>query len=282
MIDDDGLVALWLHGRPASTTRVYRRELESLRHQLVQSGTNLTTATLEQLQRHLAAIAAKAPRTRAKAIAAIRSFYRFHQKVGTIATDPSLALVAPKVPRDLAERILDQADIAKLICAPATPAERAILRLLYVAGLRASELAGLYWRQVAPRANREGQVTVTGKGDKTRSVLIPADLYRALVDLKVNAQPSDPVFPSARDPAKPIGTRSLLRVIKRAAAAAGLADKVSTHWLRHSHASHALDNGAPLHLVRDTLGHASISTTDRYLHARPNDGSARYLKGKSR
>ena len=60
-------------------------------------------------------------------------------------------------------------------------------------------------------------------------------------------------------------------------ARAGVDGNVSPHWLRHAHASHALERGAPVALVRDTLGHSSVSTTNGYLHARPNDSSARYL-----
>ncbi len=67
------------------------------------------------------------------------------------------------------------------------------------------------------------------------------------------------------------------RVVKAAARQAGLGGAVSAHWLRHAHASHALDRGAPVSLVQATLGHASVATTGRYLHARPNDSSARYL-----
>ena len=66
------------------------------------------------------------------------------------------------------------------------------------------------------------------------------------------------------------------RVVK-AAKRAGLSAEVSAHWLRHAHASHSLDRGAPIHLVQQTLGHASVATTGRYLHARPTDSSARYL-----
>jgi len=57
-----------------------------------------------------------------------------------------------------------------------------------------------------------------------------------------------------------------------------VAAKVSPHWLRHAHASHAMDRGAPVHLVKDTLGHASVATTGRYLHARPTDSSSLYLE----
>ena len=69
------------------------------------------------------------------------------------------------------------------------------------------------------------------------------------------------------------------RIVKRAAQRAGLAADVSAHWIRHAHVSHALDRGAPAHLVQATVGHASLSTTSRYAHARPNDSSSRYLPG---
>jgi site-specific recombinase XerD len=65
--------------------------------------------------------------------------------------------------------------------------------------------------------------------------------------------------------------------VKQAGKRAGLEASVSPHWLRHAHASHALDRGAPIHLVQATLGHASISTTGRYLHARPKESSGRFL-----
>jgi hypothetical protein len=67
------------------------------------------------------------------------------------------------------------------------------------------------------------------------------------------------------------------RIVKAAAERAGLSAEVSAHWLRHAHASHSLDRGAPIHLVQQTLGHASVATTGRYLHARPTDSSARSL-----
>ena len=69
------------------------------------------------------------------------------------------------------------------------------------------------------------------------------------------------------------------RIVKAAAARAGISAEVSAHWLRHAHASHSLERGAPIHLVQATLGHASVAATGRYLHARPSDSLARYLGG---
>jgi len=85
-----------------------------------------------------------------------------------------------------------------------------------------------------------------------------------------------PVFASRRGGGH-LHPTAVERVVWRAARRAGIEGKVSPHWLRHAHATHALDRGAPIHLVQATLGHASVATTGRYLHARPTDSSARYL-----
>jgi integrase/recombinase XerD len=69
----------------------------------------------------------------------------------------------------------------------------------------------------------------------------------------------------------------VMRIVRAAAARVGIEQNVSPHWLRHCHASHSLDRGAPITLVQSTLGHSNVATTSKYLHARPNDSSARYL-----
>jgi integrase/recombinase XerD len=281
MPDDDALLATWLHGRPAATKRSYRAPLGKLRLSLAPKA--LFLASLEDLQRHIDGLAALAPRSQALAIAAIKSFYGFHQACGTLAVNPSAGLQGVTVPGDLAQRIVAEPDISKLLCAAEAGRDRAMLELLYGAGLRISELCSLYWRALVARTLEDGtatgQVTVTGKGGKTRAVLLGPEVWRLLVDLKVNERrPIDPVFPSDRDPAKPIGQRQVLRIVKRAAIAAGLDPRISNHWLRHSHVSHALDHGAPIQLVRDTVGHASLATTNTYAHAKPGASSASYLK----
>ena len=106
-------------------------------------------------------------------------------------------------------------------------------------------------------------------------MLLPAGLWRLLLQLRGEAGPDAPVFRSAKGGA--LDPSQVHRIVKAAAARAGLSAAVSAHWLRHAHASHALDRGAPIHLVQATLGHSSVATTGRYLHARPNDSSSRYL-----
>ena len=131
------------------------------------------------------------------------------------------------------------------------------------------------WRNVQPR-ERGGQLAVFGKGRKTRVILLPADIFLAILALRGEAGVDDPVFRS-RKGGTPLSRVQAMRVVQAAARRAGIAGAVSPHWLRHAHATHALNRGAPIHLVADTLGHASVATTGMYAHANPTESSARYL-----
>src|SRR5664280_1651129 len=141
--------------------------------------------------------------------------------------------------------------------------------------VRVSELCSLCWRDA--QANGDGgQITVFGTGDQTRSIQLPASVWKNLEKWRGDAGDDQPLFPSRKrgGSLKPL---ALLRIVRKAAERAGIDLAVSPHWMRHAHASHALDRGAPIHLVQATLGHASITTTGRYLHARPKDSSGRFL-----
>ena len=125
-----------------------------------------------------------------------------------------------------------------------------------------------------------GQVTVLGKGSKTRSILLPASLWVELMHLRGDATDKEPVFRSRKSGHSGHLTRERVHQIVRAAAnRASIKGNVSPHWLRHAHATHALERGAKIHLVAETLGHSSVTITGRYLHARPEDSSSLYLPG---
>jgi integrase/recombinase XerD len=123
--------------------------------------------------------------------------------------------------------------------------------------------------------SRGGQLAVFGKGRKTRVILPPADIFLAILALRGEAWVDDPVFRS-RKVGMPLSRVQAMRVVQ-VACRGGIAGAVSPHWLRHAHATHALNRGAPIHLVADTLGHASVATTGMYAHANPTESSARYL-----
>lgn len=163
----------------------------------------------------------------------------------------------------------------RLLALEAHSRNQVLLKLLYAAGLRVSEACALTWRDLQPR-DAGGQVTVYGKGGKTRAIVLPSGIWNDLLGLRGEADGNAPVFPSRKKGGN-LSEVQVWRIVRAAAKRAGIEGAVSPHWLRHAHASHALDRGAPPHLVQATLGHASLGTTSRYAHARPTDSSARYL-----
>ena len=216
-----------------------------------------------------------APRSRNQALSAMKSLLTFGQRIGYLTFNVGAVVRLEKVGSDLAQRILPEDAVQRMLHADLSPRNRAVLRLFYGGGLRVSELVRLKWRDLQERDDG-GQVTVLGKGRKTRHVLLSAGTWEELMSLRDGSSSDAPVFPSRKGGGH-LSASAAWRIVRTAAAKAGIDGNVSPHWLRHAHASHALERGAPVALVRDTLGHSSVATTNGYLHARPNDSSARYL-----
>jgi integrase/recombinase XerD len=204
----------------------------------------------------------------------VKSLLAFGHRLGYLPFDVGRVVKLPHVKDTLAQRILPEADVHRILALEPDQRNSTMLRLFYAAGVRVEELVSLTWGDLQPRDDA-GQLTVYGKGGKTRVVLLPPSVWQNLADLPVDHEPSSPLFRSQRG--GHLDTSQAWRIVRAAARRAGLNAPVSPHWLRHAHASHAMDRGAPLHLVAATLGHASVATTGRYLHARPSDSSARYL-----
>ncbi len=270
---DHRLVETWVASQVSPRTRTaYRQQGRRL---LARVGRPLAEATVEDLQGYIAGLGNLAPATIGLAVSAVRSLYTFGRATGALPNSPDATLQAPPIKNVLAERILDEAGVRRMVVGEADPRNRALLLLFYGAGLRRAELCGLTWRDVTSRGPDRGQATVFGKGGKTRAVMLYGSTWAALVELRGDAADDAPVFRSERG--GHLDGSAVWRVVKAAAARAGLPAGVSPHWLRHSFASHALDNGAPLPLVQAGLGHASVATTSKYLHARPSDGAGRFL-----
>ncbi len=270
--NDNQVVAMWLHGRPPTTQRAYSYEVQGL---LAAVGKPLAQITLGDLQGYSSTLEPQAPATRARAINAVKSLFSFAQRIGYLKFNPAAAIQGPKIKNTLAERILPEAQVHRLLALEPRHRNLVLLLLLYAAGLRVSEVCGLKWRDLQEREGA-GQITVYGKGGKTRVVLLSLATWTELITLRDDAGGDNAVFASRKGKGH-LHPAQVHRIVQAAAIRAGIEGAVSPHWLRHAHASHALDRGAPIHLVQATLGHASVATTGKYLHARPDDSSARYL-----
>jgi integrase/recombinase XerD len=271
---DAQLIDIWLHGRSQHTQRAYRADVERF---LRWTGKPLASISLVNLLHFADSLDSVAPATRYRTLSAVKSLFAFGHKLGYLAFDVGRALRLPALRNRLAERILPEADLHRILSLETDHRNRAMLTLLYASGIRVSELVGLSWRDLQPNGDG-GQITVFGKGGVTRSVQVPPSVWKLLSGLPGNAITDGPVFRSRkRQDGSRLKPSAVLRVVRLAAHRAGIELPVSPHWFRHAHASHALDRGAPIHLVQATLGHATITTTGRYLHARPNDSSSRFL-----
>jgi integrase/recombinase XerD len=271
---DAQLIQLWVHGKSRHTRRYYQADAKAFLNFVGKPLTQVTLADVQDFADFLET-SNLAPSSRGRTLSSVKSLLAFGNRIGMLPVNVGALLKAPAAKNTLAERILSEAEVQKLISLETNLRNQVMLKLLYAGGLRVSELCGLRWRDLQARSEAEGQINVYGKGGKTRVVLLPVTIWKELVSLREAAGFNDPVFRSQKG--GHLHPSQVMRIVRAAAHRAGIDANVSPHWLRHAHASHALDRGAPIHLVQATLGHASIATTGRYLHARPQDSSARYL-----
>ena len=270
---DQQLIDLWLHGRSRHTQRAYRSDAEWF---LEAMGKPLHRITLGDLQQYAGQLVETGlePSSVYRSMSAVKSLFAFGHRLGYLAFDVARPLRLPALRDGLADRILEETDVVKMIALEQMPRNRAILLTLYTGGFRVAELCSLKWSDLQNR-DTAGQITVFGKGAKTRTVLMPSSVWNAVQLLRNEAKENAPVFRSRKG--GHLDESQVWRIVRKASKRAGIEKEVSCHWLRHAHASHALDRGAPIHLVQQTLGHSSISTTGRYLHARPTESSSSYL-----
>jgi len=214
-------------------------------------------------------------RSQGRALAAVRGFFRWAAREGIVPANPAQGIRTPKAPKTL-PRHLRPGEIESLLEAPdATEPmgrrDRALLELLYATGLRVGELVSLDW----PDLDLAGRtLRVLGKGNKERMVPFGREAERALREwlalwepLRDPADPEggeEPVFLSSRG--RRLGDRQVRRILDRHTAAAALAAGVHPHTLRHTFATHLLENGADLRSIQELLGHSSLSTTQKYTH----------------
>ena len=217
------------------------------------------------------------PGSLARKLSAIRSFYRFLVKEGLASANPARAVGSPRQPRRLPE-VLPEEETAALVEAPAVDRtllhlrDRAFLELLYASGLRVSELTSL---DVAGVDLAEGQVRVLGKRRKERIVPVGLQAREAITRYLAEARPRLASRPGGRSAGQALflnfrggrlTSRSVGRLLDGWVEKLGLARQVHPHVLRHCFATHLLGNGADLRGIQELLGHASLSSTQRYTH----------------
>jgi integrase/recombinase XerD len=276
---DQALVAAFLEriwaeqGLAKSTLASYGRDLDGLARWLQGRAVGLLQARREHLFDYLAERVAKsyAARSNARLLSSLRAFYAQQARLGSIGEDPSANLDSPRLGRSL-PKALSESEVEALVRAPLldTPAglrDRAMVELMYAAGLRVSELVTL---PAAAVNLRQGVLRVRGKGNKERLVPMGGEAQHWLESYLAQARPQlagqrtrEALFLSRSG--EPLSRQQFWGTVKKLALRAGIDPaRVSPHGLRHSFATHLLNHGADLRALQMLLGHSSLSTTQIY------------------
>lgn len=263
-----------------NTLKAYSTDLGEFVDFLEARGSEITRAGTRDVRGYLAKLRAKGlgRSTVARRLAAIRSFYKYLHRTGEISKNPLVALRTPRREQKL-PRFLTVDDVTRLMDAPDATGwpgvrDKAILETLYGAGLRVSELVGLNDEDLDLQ---QDLLHVRGKGKKERLAPVGGCAVRALKKYlaardRRNFPDRDPdaVFLNSRQGGR-LTARSVRRIMQKYLNEAGLDGKLSPHSLRHSFATHMLNNGADLRTVQELLGHENLSTTQIYTHMLPDN-----------
>jgi integrase/recombinase XerD len=265
-------------GLSRNTLEAYRSDLLQFGRFLEARGAEAVLASAADVSDFLVDLAEgngrppSSPATIHRKAACLRSFYRHLRREGLRDSDPTASISSPRRGRRL-PKVLNRGEVTKLLSqpkgtAPTSLRDRALLELMYACGLRASEAIGI---EIADLDMEEAVLRARGKGSKERVVpvgraaLEAARIYLergrpALVHDGIVAQ----LFVNFRG--EPLTRQGLYKIVRRHAATAGLAERMSPHTLRHTFATHLLAGGCDLRSVQEMLGHADVATTQLYTH----------------
>ncbi len=265
-------------GLSINTRKAYADDIKQFLDSLAQKGvSSLNQVSRKQILDHLMAMKARGMSTNSisRHLVSIKVFFRYLQQEGLLDRNVTDTMDSPKLwkilPDTLSEKEVDLLLAAPDMRKPLGVRDRAMLELFYASGLRVSELAGL---QLADLHTDDGYIRVIGKGRKERVIPVAGESIRLLNRYLEEVRPllcENPhlqnVFVSKRETA--LCRQRLWQIIKKYTQDAGIMKNVTPHTLRHSFASHLLDNGAPLRVIQEMLGHADIATTQIYTHVNP-------------
>jgi site-specific recombinase XerD len=192
---DSTILKLWLNSQNSPHTRsCYRRDADRLLAHVKKPLKAIDLGDLQDFAESLVE-AGLAPVSRLRTLAAVKSLFGFCCRIQYLPANTAQELALPAYESRLAERILPEEDVQRVLAVDLEPRDRVLLQLLYTAGVRVSEACGLRWRNLSARGEA-GQITVLGKGGRTRAVALPSELWTALNNLRKGAGNESPVFVS--------------------------------------------------------------------------------------
>lgn len=268
----------WLtaeRGMTENTREAYLSDILKFQQTLASSGKEADKVSTEDLHGFVAAMhdLGISPRTQARFISSLRSFYTFLKLEGLTSVNPALQLEMPHIGLHLPEvltveeinTMIGECDISDIL----GRRNRAMMELLYSCGLRVSELVNLQLDNIYPD---ESYLMISGKGNKQRIVPVSDTALHLLLSWITDDRPTLDIQPKAENTVflnrrgNALTRNMVFIIVRQLAELAGIDKTISPHTLRHSFATHLLEGGAPLNIIQQMLGHSSIATTEIYLH----------------
>ena len=263
---DEQVIFMWLSDKSKSTVKTYQRNLKQFFNYCE---LNISSVKLENLidYKQFLIDSGFKPNTVNNKLMTIKSLLSFSHKIGYLRFNVGLVVKGLRDKETINQKILREDEIRKLIDTCKKDREKLLIRLMVNCGLRISEVINLKWEDLSNE-----KLTVFGKGNKTRFVKIRLELVEQLKTLRTN---SEYIFSSNRG--TPLKRENVHTKLKEILRRGGLNESISCHWMRHSFASHSLNNGATIKQVQEVLGHQNLNTTSRYLHTLNEDSGTDFV-----
>ena len=275
-IEDMTMIGSWIFQKSQKTQKYYKRVMRDFLQ--FYPGITLKSVEITHLALFLKAYGDHTNSTRNTYKNALSSFFSFATKTGYLPRNPALALDQLKSPDRMYSKVLSRAQMEQMILKETSIRNQMILKIFYFTGLRVEELCSLKINSFTQNDNGM-LMTVIGKGRKVRSLHLPSELAEEIQSYIINLE-SEFLFTNQKNTFgvfQPLSHSQVFRIVKAAAKKAKLSVEPSPHWLRHTSATHAIEAGAPIHVVQRSLGHESISTTGKYLDLRPKESVGDYI-----
>ncbi len=282
IVSDQEMIAIWLRRQVSEHTRTSYEHVWNAwqAHSMGLPMANTTLAHLQDFQGFLAQ--GRKPGSVNTMMSALRSAFAMAHRRGYVRSNPCAEINDLPNPNQsgtasaLGRRILTRTEVARLLEAARAGRDFALYLTLYHTGCRVSEALALRWGDLHLDSQPPTLTVLQGKGGKGRVIRLSDRLWQTLIELRPPDAEQDGLVFATRT-GRPIARNNTWTSLRRTAQRAGIDRDISPHWFRHAHASHALDGGAPVQSVKETLGHASLATTSIYAHARNGGDSGLWL-----
>jgi len=269
--DVDYWLAEWLKSSRRASPNTHEAYIRDVGRFLATASKPFDQVAVTNILEYQSSLSEFAPKTAARKLASVRSFYRFLNN--REVTNLNLARIeSPKIQQTVDhDKLLTEKEVAALVAAATNDQHRLFVRFLYLTAVRVSEALALRWRDITPLGCGSAEAHIIGKGNKRRDVFLPSELFLS-IGLFASGGGDELVFSFIKN------RLHALRIVQGMAKAAKIDKSVTPHSLRHAHISHALKNGATIAELRDQAGHANVSTTSLYAHSDNTRATATRLK----